>query len=82
VNAELALPAAQRRLHITGPIALGNGGYNLSWQWHFVSEQWDMVEVSAETCDGAPQQVEQDVNHWVVDIGTFCPWNSYVQRKL
>lgn len=82
LESELARPAAQRTLHITGPIARGGGGYNLSWSWSFVPDQWDMVELSVETCDGTPQMVEDNLDHWLKDIGVFCPWASYVQREL
>ncbi len=82
LESELRLPASDRQLHISGPIAAGNDGQNLSWSWHFVPDQWDVVQVSAELCDGTPQLVESDVSHWVKDIGSFCPWGSYVQRKL
>ncbi len=80
--AQLALPAADRNLHISGPIERGTGSDNLSWHWRFVESRWDMVEVSIELCDGTPEMVEQDVDKWVQDVGVFCPWNSYVQREL
>lgn len=82
LRAQLALPVDQRNLHISGAIARGNGGDNLSWSWHFVPGEWDMVELSAETCDGTPQMVEDDLATWVDKIGTFCPWTSYVQSAL
>jgi hypothetical protein len=81
LEAELALPADQRTLHIHGAIAAGGGGHNLSWHWHFVPDEWDMVEVSIELCDGTPQLVEQDVDYWLESIGAFCPWGSYVQGE-
>ncbi len=81
VEGELALPASERRLHISGPIAAG-GGSNLSWSWHFVPDRWDLVEMSAEVCDGTPAMVESDVEGWVSGVGIFCPWGSYVQSEL
>ena len=81
LEAELALPAAERFLHIHGPIARGDGGHNLAWSWHFVPGGWDLVEISAEVCDGTPRMVEADVNSWVDKVGTFCPWSSYVQGE-
>jgi hypothetical protein len=81
LEAELALPADQRSLHIHGAIATGSGGHNLSWHWHFVPDEWDLVEISIELCDGTPQLVEEDVDYWVETIGAFCPWASYVQGE-
>ena len=79
---QLALPESERSLHIAGPIASGNGGHNLAWSWHFIPGRWDVVEASIEVCDGTPQAVEKDVGRWVAEVGTFCPWASYVQRRM
>ena len=81
LEAELALPAASRSLHINGPIARGNGGENLSWSWHFAPDLWDAVEVSVEVCDGTPAMVESDLDTWVDELGVFCPWGSYAQGE-
>ncbi len=82
VDAQLALPADRRMLHINGPVASGNGGHNLGWSWHFEPGRWELVEISIELCDGRPQNVENDVAKWIADVGTFCPWASYVVREL
>ena len=82
LEAQLALPEAQRNLHINGPIASGNGGHNLGWSWHFVPGGWELVEISIELCDGRPQMVEDDVERWIDDVGAFCPWGSYVRSEL
>lgn len=82
LEAQLASSPAERSLHINGPIAAGNGSHNLSWSWHFVPNEWDMVEVSIELCDGRPQLVEEDLEYWLETVGTFCPWSSYVEEEL
>jgi hypothetical protein len=82
LQSQLRMGIPDRNLHIDGPIAPGNGGHNLSWSWHFVPDGWDAVEISAEVCDGTPQAVEADVSGWVKNVGTFCPWGSFVQRRL
>jgi hypothetical protein len=82
VESQLALPEEQRMLHINGPVATGNGGHNLGWSWHFRPGEWELVEISIELCDGRPQMVEDDVDKWIADVGTFCPWASYVVREL
>jgi hypothetical protein len=82
LEAQLALPASQRSLHINGPIASGSGSHNLSWSWHFVPGQWDLVELSIELCDGTPKLVEDDLDYWLETVGAFCPWSSYVQEEL
>jgi hypothetical protein len=82
LEAELRLTAAERTLHIHGPIDRGHGGHNLSWSWHFIPDAWQMVEISVEVCDGTPEGVEADIDYWVDNVGQFCPWGSYVQREL
>jgi hypothetical protein len=82
LEAELMRPEAERTLHVHGPIERGDGGHNAPWSWHFVPEDWRMVEISIELCDGTPELVEEDVDYWVDDVGQFCPWGSYVLREL
>lgn len=81
-RAQLREPVAQRQLFISGPIARGNGGHNLDWSWHFVPDQWDLVEIAIEVCDGTPRQVEADLDYWVDQVGRFCPYLSYVAAEL
>jgi hypothetical protein len=81
-RAQLQRPVAQRELFISGPIARGNGGHNLDWSWHFVPDQWDLVEVAVEVCDGTPRQVEADLDYWVDQLGYYCPYLSYVAAEL
>jgi hypothetical protein len=80
--AELALPAADRRLHVHGAVAPGDGGHNAPWNWHFVPGSWDVVEASIELCDGTPAMVDPDPDGWMDKAGAFCPWGSYVEAEL
>lgn len=77
---QLALPEADRNLHINGVIARGQEG-NLTWTWHFEPGEWTLAEVSVEVCDGTPQMVEDDLDYWVDQVGRFCPWASYVAAE-
>lgn len=82
VEEELERPTEERRLHIHGDIERGDGGHNTGWSWHFVPGEWDLVEISAEVCDGTPQMVENDLDYWVDQIGYFCPWSSRVFSEV
>ena len=82
VNSELAKPVDERKLHINGKIAYGNGGHNLEWSWHFTPNQWSLAEMSIELCDGNPSLVEQEIDYWVGTVGRFCPWSSYVKSEI
>ena len=82
VEDELARPFNERNLHINGDIEQGNGGYNNNWSWHFVPDQWDLVEMSTEVCDGRPQFVEEELDYWLENVGYYCPWNSRVVGEV
>ncbi len=82
VEEELARPFNERNLHINGDIESGNGDHNNNWSWHFVPDEWDLVEISAEVCDGRPQFVEDELDYWLEDVGYFCPWSSRVAGEV
>lgn len=79
-RAQLALPAASRKLFPNGPIAAGNGGHNLSWGWHYTSV--DFAELSIELCDGSPTLVQADLGYWLNTVKRFCPWSAYVHAEI
>jgi hypothetical protein len=86
VLANLARPINQRKF-ISGPIDYGDGGHNHNathwFSWHFVPDQWNLVEMAAEVCDGCPYSaVDSDVTYWVANIGQFCPWSGLPVREV
>ncbi len=81
-RAQLRLLPTQRDLFINGPIAPGDGGHNMDWSWHFVPDEWDLVEAAIEVCDGTPQAVEADLERWLNEVGHYCPYRSYVAAEL
>lgn len=81
-RAQLELPLAERNLFINGPIDRGNGGHNLSWNWHFIPGQWDFAEFTIELCDGNPELVSQSLDYWVDTVGMFCPWGARVSEEI
>lgn len=82
IESELDLSFDQRTLHIHGDIERGYGGHNNDWSWHFTPDEWGLVEISAEVCDGRPQMVEDDLDYWVDQVGYFCPWSSRVAGEV
>jgi hypothetical protein len=82
VEHQLALPEKDRTMHISGPIASGNGGHNKNWSWHFTPDKWTLAEMSVELCDGISSHVEADLSYWLNTVGSFCPWNSYVLKEI
>ena len=83
VEAQLALPEADRLQHINGEIAeLPEGcNWNKQWSWYFPPAGWNLSEVSIEVCDGNPQYVEDNLQDYL-DIDRYCPWSSYVLREV
>lgn len=45
---ELAKPENNRRLHISGRLASGNGQMNKPWHWHIVDNKWDLTQLNME----------------------------------
>lgn len=77
----------QNRKFISGPIASGNGGFNInaghSFRWHFVPNQWELAEFAIELCDGCPfTDVDTDTAYWLGTVQSFCPWSSKPVREV
>jgi hypothetical protein len=86
VLANLARPINQRNF-INGPIDYGNGGHNHNashwFLWHFIPNQWNLVELAMEVCDGCPYtDVDADTAYWIGNIGRFCPWSGRPVREV
>ncbi|MBC8214638.1 MAG: carboxypeptidase regulatory-like domain-containing protein [Candidatus Marinimicrobia bacterium] len=79
---QLALPEDQRTLHIDGALDYGNGGFNSPWSWHIIPNEWQLVEMSIELCDGLPQYIEEDLDYWINDVGQFCAWSGYIKEEI
>lgn len=86
VLANMARPLNQRNF-INGPIYYGNGGHNHNanhwFLWHFIPNQWNLVELAIELCDGCPYtDVDTDTAYWVGTVGQFCPWSGRPVREV
>lgn len=83
VDAQLALPEADRGQHLNGKIAeLPEGcNWNKEWSWYFPANDWDLADLSIEVCDGNPQYVEDNLETYL-DIERFCPWSSFVLQEI
>lgn len=77
----------QQRQFISGLIAAGNGGHNRNaghwFKWHFAPNQWSLVDLAIEVCDGCPYtDVDADTAYWLNTIGQFCPWSGQPVREV
>ena len=62
--------------HPNGRIAVGNGGFNAPWSWHFVPDTVRMVDASIEVCDGTPGYVESHRAEYL--LSGYCPWGARI----
>jgi hypothetical protein len=86
VMANLSRPLNQRKF-INGLIDHGNGGFNHNaahwFSWHFIPDQWDLVELAMEVCDGCPYtDLDSDTAYWIGNIGRFCPWTGVPVKEV
>ena len=70
---ELGRQERDRTLYILGPLAVGDGGHNDGWGWHFVPGGWELTDTSMDLCDADPQFVEDALQDWIQKIGRYCP---------
>jgi hypothetical protein len=83
---ELAKPLEERRF-ISGAIGPGDDGHNRNadhwFLWHFIPDQWSLVDFAIEVCDGCPYtDVDMDTAYWISNLGQFCPWSGRPVREL
>lgn len=86
VLANIGRPLSQRKF-ISGNIGYGNGGHNHNsshwFLWHFIPNQWELVDFAIEVCDGCPfTDIDSDTSYWVGNLGEFCPWSGKPIREV
>ena len=87
IDAQLQLPAAQRKKIVIGALLKGSGGYNRNaghqFQWHFKEDDWQLADLSIEIYDGRPHNdVDTDLDYWLHTVKRFSPWSSYIKREI
>lgn len=85
VLANIALPLNQRKF-INGNITSGNGGCNHNashwFLWHFIPDQWNLVYVAVELCDGCPAGFDMHPAILAGDTLQFCPWTGKPVKEV
>lgn len=61
-----------------GPILRGSGqgAHNAPYSWHLDPADTELAEFAIEVCDGTPSFVEANVDYFVNDVKTYCPWSA------
>jgi hypothetical protein len=87
IEAQLALPVADRNKIVAGKLAAGNGGYNVNgnhhFKWHIQEDDWDLVDLTIELSDGRPySDVDVHNNYWMTSVKRYTPWGSYIKKEI
>ena len=65
-------------MHPIGVLAIGDGGFNKPWGWHYLAETVTMTDMSTEVCDAEPHLLQEDLGYWVNTVKFYCPWSAKV----
>ena len=66
-------PVSIARVQATFP---GDGGFNAPHQWHLTGAE--VVDATSELCDGQPSHLDADLDGWLTNVKTDCPWSAVV----
>lgn len=82
---QLKLPLSERGLFPLGKLAIGNGGYNKNsthnFSWHFIENDWDMVEIGIEIYDGCPY-TDAELGDYINTVERYGGWGNRVIEEL
>ena len=74
----LLLPDSLRGGMIYGFVTHGNDGYNYNWDWHFIPNQWQIVETAVELCETTPSAISEYLCYQ--DTLRLCPVCTITQE--
>lgn len=82
---QLALPNEERFLFPLGTLAKGSGGYNKnashSFSWHFVEDDWQLVEIGIEIYDGCAYS-DAELANYRKTMGSYGGWSNRVVEEV
>jgi len=82
---QLELPAESRTLFPLGEIENGSLGYNKNgthiFNWHFVEDSWEMVELGIEIYDGCAYS-DVELTNYVENVGSYGGWSNIVLEEI
>ncbi|WP_131453988.1 BP74-related protein [Neotamlana sedimentorum] len=82
---QLNLPIESRLLFPLGKIESGNQGYNKNgahlFNWHFIEDSWEMVELGIEIYDGCPYS-DVELTNYVDNLGSYGGWSNRVVEEI
>lgn len=82
---QLKLPEASRKLFPLGKIEKGSLGYNKNaahfFNWHFVEDSWELVELGIEIYDGCAYS-DVELTNYVDNLGSYGGWSNIVLEEI
>lgn len=82
---ELTLPIMDRRLFPLGKIDHGDGGYNQngphSFNWHFIEDSWELVELGIEIYDGCAYS-DVELTNYTDNLGSYGGWSNIILEEV
>ena len=81
-RSQLELSEENRNLHINGYLDSTDGGFNEPWNWHIIPNEWVLTEMSIGVCNGNSEEVEDDLDYWINEVGQLCNWGSYIKNEI
>ncbi len=82
---QLKLPFESRVLFPLGEIEKGNAGYNKNathiFNWHFVEDSWEMVELGIEIYDGCAYS-DVELTNYTEGVGNYGGWGNRVLEEI
>ena len=49
-----------------------------TWEWHVDPGDATWVDTTMELCDAQPSYVEAFLTDWIIEVGSWCPWEVSV----
>lgn len=79
-DARAMLQSGEERV-VMGELARGSGGFNSGYRWHLKPQTVSIVDAAVEICDGRPSFVEAELDYWMANVKTYCPWGARIVRE-
>lgn len=82
---QLKLPVASRKLFPLGKIDDGNLGYNKNgshnFSWHFIEDDWELVELGIEIYDGCAYS-DVELTNYIDNVGSYGGWSNTIIEEI
>lgn len=82
---QLKLPVSSRKLFPLGKIDNGSLGYNKNasheFNWHFIEDDWELVELGIEIYDGCAYS-DVELTNYIENVGSYGGWSNTIIEEI